>query len=139
MLATCKLSWNFSCTAMRGVKVYPFRHGGCAVVTSIVRYVYSNVHAFLYSWTLHRLGTSSEMLSGVPQGTILAPLLFTWYVNDIPSNQKLDYMQMTSCCLYTDEDCLALQEDLNALIRWSYLWLMSFNPSKCVHLTDITY
>ena len=49
-------------------------------------------------------------------------------------NQKLDYMQMTSRIIHTDEDHLALQEDLNAFIQWSHLWLMSFNSSKCVYL-----
>ena len=83
--------------------------------------------------------SSSEVLPGVPQRTELAPLLFTCYVNDIPSTVKSKirlYADDISLyrTIHTDEDRLALQEDLNALIEWSDLWLMSFNPSKCVHL-----
>ena len=83
--------------------------------------------------------SSSEVLSGVPQGTVLAPLLFTCYVNDIPSTVKSKIRLYADDILlyrtiHTDEDRLALQEDLNALIQWSDLWLMSFNPSECVHL-----
>jgi len=79
------------------------------------------------------------MLSGVPQGTVLAPLLFTCYVNDIQSTVKSKIrLYVDDILLYraihTDEDRLALQEDLNSLIRWSDLWLMLFNPTKYVHL-----
>ena len=82
--------------------------------------------------------SSSEVLSGVPQGTVLAPLLFTCYVNDIPSTVKSKIrLYVDDILLYrtihTNEDRLALQEDLSALIQWSDFWLMSFNPSKCAH------
>ena len=80
-----------------------------------------------------------EVLSGVPQGTVLAPLLFTCYVNDIPSIVKSKVRLYADDILlyrtiHTYNDCLILQEDLNSLIEWSNVWLMSFNPTKCVHL-----
>jgi len=66
--------------------------------------------------------SSSEVLSGVPQGTVLAPLLFTCYMNDIPSTVKSKIRLYADDILlyrtiHTDEDRLALQEDLNALIQ----------------------
>ena len=42
-------------------------------------------------------GSSSEVLSGIPQGTVLAPMLFACYVNDIPSTVK------SKIRLYADE------------------------------------
>ena len=77
------------------------------------------------------------MLSGVPQGIFLAPLLFICcYANDIPSTVKSKVWLYTDeyRTIHTDEDRLALQKDLNALMQCSNHWLMSCNPSKCVHL-----
>jgi len=80
-----------------------------------------------------------EVLSGVPQGTVLSPLLFTCYVNDISSTVKSKVKLYAANILlnrtiHTDQDHLILQEDLNILVQWSNIWLMSFNPTKCVHL-----
>ena len=79
-----------------------------------------------------------SVTSGVPQGTVMGPLLFLLFINDLPS--VLD--PATSCRLFADDcliyrevhntnDQLALQQDLNALERWSILWGMHFNPKKC--------
>ena len=57
----------------------------------------------------------------------------TWMTFHQQSNQKADDILLYRT-IHTDEDRLALHEDLNALIQWSDLWLMSFNPSKCAHL-----
>ena len=77
--------------------------------------------------------------SGVPQGSILGPLLFLIYVNDIPG------IITTICKLFADDtkvyntirnivDCENLQTDLNTLSGWSETWLLNFNVEKCVAL-----
>jgi len=74
--------------------------------------------------------------SGVAQGTVLAPLLFLLYINDLPSlvHSKVK-LYADDVLLYTyiksEVDCLALQEDLDALIQWAYTWQMEFNHQKC--------
>ena len=77
-----------------------------------------------------------DVLSGVPQGTVLGPLLFLTYINDMPectdSNVRLF---ADDSLLYRvirlPEDSKQLKLDLLALERWEKEWLMSFNAGKC--------
>ena len=76
------------------------------------------------------------VLSGVPQGIVLAPLLFLMYINDLPLciHNKLTFYADDVLLYCYVEDCLLLQQDLDALEQWSIKWQMSFNPSKCEFL-----
>ena len=80
-----------------------------------------------------------KVTSGVPQGSILGPILFLLFVNDIPdviSNKAKMFADDTKLYanIMTKHDCDSLQDDLNALSAWSKLWLLDFNAEKCVVL-----
>ena len=102
------------------------------------------IRAFLSSRrqrVIMRNGISSwqRVKSGVPQGSILGPLLFLIYVNDMP-----DVVASTAKMFADDtkvyrkikvfQDCHDLQDDLNNLSAWSAKWLLGFNETKCVAL-----
>ena len=82
----------------------------------------------------------STVSSGVPRGSVLGPLLFLLYVNDIPLSVDSPIL------LFADDtkifqsnrsegDYLQLQKDIDILHYWSKTWLLSFNISKCyLHL-----
>ena len=74
--------------------------------------------------------------SGVPQGTVLGPILFLCYINDLPSSVSSDVRLFADDCLLyrpikSKDDQKKLQEDLTKLERWADIWGMKFNPSKC--------
>ena len=87
-------------------------------------------------------GTQSEtapVTSGVPQGSVLGPLLFLCYINDLPTCVSSDIRLFADDCLlyrtiHSQQDAVILQEDLNMLQQWEAQWLMSFNPGKCEEL-----
>ena len=84
------------------------------------------------------------VISGVPQGSILGPLLFLIYINDLPScttyvNLFL-FADDTKCLksITTPVDTTLLQSDLDSLSEWSLEWKLSFNELKCFLLTFLT-
>ena len=84
-------------------------------------------------------GSSSdeaEVTSGIPQGSVLGPLLFVAYINDLPRGLKSTAkMFADDTKLYTRSDSengpKELQEDLDTLQDWSSKWLLRFHPDKC--------
>ena len=77
-----------------------------------------------------------DVISGVPQGSVLGPILFLNYVNDIPetvsSNVKM-FADDTKIfrTLKNKSNCEILQADLDNLSEWSNRWCLTFNISKC--------
>ena len=77
-------------------------------------------------------GTSS-VVSGIPQGSILGPLLFILFINDLPENVK------SICKIFADDTKVygnanshdIIQSDLLSLLTWSDKWQLKFNLSKC--------
>ena len=84
------------------------------------------------------LSSPLPVVSGVPQGSILGPMLFIIYMNDLPcclsTVKSLLYVDDTKCYLNVHRltDSSVLQENLNAIISWSQKWHLTFNPNKCV-------
>ena len=82
---------------------------------------------------------SFPVSSGVPQGSVLGPLLFLTYINDMTNCVKF-----SECRLYADDSLLCyneslggpnnLQEDVTSMQQWALTWGMYFNVKKCAHM-----
>ncbi len=77
-----------------------------------------------------------DIMSGVPQGSVLGPLLFVIYINDLPDG-------LINCFkMYADDSKViaeavdldqvsTLQEDIGKIKEWCDKWYMCLNSSKC--------
>ena len=74
-----------------------------------------------------------EVVSGIPQGSILGPILFLIFINDLPENIT------SSCKIFADDtkiygrskDSDAIQKDIDSLQLWTDKWNLYFNVEKC--------
>lgn len=78
----------------------------------------------------------SDVISGIPQGSVLGPVLFVIYINDMPE------VVHSTIKLFADDakifkhvshlrDNRELQEDLRELEKWATTWQLRFNQGKC--------
>ena len=77
--------------------------------------------------------------SGIPQGSVLGPILFVCFINDLPN------VVGSMCQLFADDakifrsvktsdDIKLLQDDINKITAWSKKWQLPFNVDKCKSL-----
>ena len=84
-----------------------------------------------------KVGTScsnkSNVISGIPQGSILGPTLFAIYINDLPN------CLTRQCKMFADDIKIhnkslnhdIVQMDINNMLKWSSNWCLYFNTNKC--------
>ena len=117
------------------------------------------IYTFLHNRTQcviveHCLSSVINVESGVPQGSVLGPLLFLLFINDIEHVCNLDTklkLFADDCKLYctssVGNSSISLQQCLDVLCEWARLWQLSINILKCFimtislsrQLTDHTY
>ncbi len=104
----------------------------------------SNVHNWIENWLSNRKqravinGTVSDwapVTSGVPQGSVLGPVLLIIYINDIDVGlnkliSKFADDTKIRNSIITDHDRMSLQENLRKISEWSQRWKMLFNVNK---------
>ena len=105
------------------------------------------IQAFLSDWTqtvviYNEKSVTVPVTSGVPQGSVLGPILFLISINDLSDKTRSKvrlFADDTAIYLAVPslEDAQILQQDLDHLHLWELDWDMEFNPSKCVviHIT----
>ena len=77
-----------------------------------------------------------DVKSGVPQGSVIGPLLFLLFVNDMPNEIKCNIQLFADDAkifktVKNEEDHQDLVKDLDNLENWARLWQMKFNVGKC--------
>ena len=90
------------------------------------------------------MSTSMSIVSGIPQGTVLGPLLYNIYAYDIrkyTTNKLVSYADDTKLFKHISNDTqkreldiLSLQRDIDGIFKWACENKMTINISKCVHL-----
>lgn len=112
-----------------------------------------SIHPQVISWIRSYLASRKQFVivngaqsqigsvtSGVPQGSVLGPLLFLLYINDITDGiQSQMHLFADDCVLYREVKCIddvaVLQQDLEKINEWCTKWHMKLNAKKTVYMT----
>ena len=87
----------------------------------------------------------SVIESGVPQGSVLGPLLFLIYINDLEINIKshvkffADETMLFSIVKDPIVSANDLNYDLDIIYRWAHQWKMEFNPDPTKQATEVVF
>ena len=93
-------------------------------------------------------GESSEYFpieSGVPQGSVLGPLLFLIYINDLETDIKsnirffADDTMLFSIVFDPVTSAISLNNDLSSIQKWAHQWKMEFNPDPTKQATEVLF
>ncbi len=109
--------------------------------------VEGKVHRWIAAWLENReqrvvlngeASTWSKVLSGVPQGSVLGPILFLIFINDIDQQvgrnttiKKFADDTKLGKLIESNQDNILFQTCLDKLVDWADTWGMAFNISKC--------
>ena len=83
--------------------------------------------------------------SGVPQGSVLGPLLFLVYINDFERNIKFNikcFADETMLFSIVNDPTISannLNHDPNIILQWAYQWQMEFNPKPTKQATAVLF
>ena len=85
---------------------------------------------------------SALVTSGVPQGTVLGPLMLLIYINDIADGASSTLQVFADDCLLyrvikSEENTSQLQYDLDHLSQWAQTWQLKFNLTKFMVINDV--
>ena len=85
---------------------------------------------------------TTNVTSGIPQGSVLGPILFVLYINDLPevvSPGTWIYLFADDTKIFrqirSQDDRNILQNDVSKMVEWSHKWLLKFHPDKCVYMS----
>jgi len=81
------------------------------------------IHGFKSSWKI--------VTSGVPQGSVLGPVLFFIFINDLDSHLVTSLLKFADDSKLFEKVNNDSNRDLHSLVEWSDKWQMAFNTEKC--------
>ena len=109
---------------------------------SLISWLHSYLHKRKQGVVINGVESTWAFLeAGVPQGSILGPLLFLVYVTDITDGIESDinlFADDTSLSQIVDDQTMSaniLNADLKSLLQWASQWLVTFNPNKTEVIT----